>query len=86
MAFQFFSAMYGGYFGAGTNSHAGMRLGLLGLNELARATESRTSWVSALTASRYGLFLNGLVVWRDALIMAIGALAEVTSVQEWPCA
>src|SRR5499426_1889259 len=76
MVFQFFSAMYGGYFGAGNGILMLAALGLLGLNELARANGIKNFLGICINSVAVLAFsLNGLVVWRDALIMAVGALA-----------
>jgi uncharacterized membrane protein YfcA len=76
MLFQFCSATYGGYFGAGNGILMLAALGLLGLNELARANGIKNFLGICINSIAVLAFsLNGLVVWRDALIMAIGALA-----------
>ena len=76
MLFQFCSATYGGYFGAGNGILMLAALGLLGLNELARANGVKNFLGICINSVAVLAFsLNGLVVWRDALIMAIGALA-----------
>jgi len=76
MVFQFFSAMYGGYFGAGNGILMLAALGLLGLNELSRANGIKNFLGICINSVAVLAFsLNGLVVWRDALIMAVGALA-----------
>ncbi|PYS69884.1 MAG: sulfite exporter TauE/SafE family protein [Acidobacteria bacterium] len=76
MSFQFFSAMYGGYFGAGNGILMLAALGLLGLNELSRANGVKNFLGICINSIAVLAFsLNGLVVWRDALIMAVGALA-----------
>jgi len=76
MAFQFLSAMYGGYFGAGNGILMLAALGLLGLNELSRANGIKNFLGICINSIAVLAFsLNGLVVWSDALIMAVGALA-----------
>src|SRR5678815_5017152 len=76
MVFQFFSAMYGGYFGAGNGILMLAALGLLGLNELARANGIKNFLGICINAIAVLAFsLNGLVVWQDSLVMACGALA-----------
>jgi len=76
MVFQFFSAMYGGYFGAGNGILMLAALGLLGLNELARANGVKNFLGICINSVAVLAFsLNGLVVWHDALIMAVAALA-----------
>jgi uncharacterized membrane protein YfcA len=76
IAFQFFSAMYGGYFGAGNGILMLAALGLLGLNELNRANGIKNFLGICINSIAVLSFaLAGLVVWQDALVMAFGALA-----------
>lgn len=73
--FQFFSAMYGGYFGAGNGILMLAALGLLGLNELHRANGIKNFLGICINSIAVVSFaLAGLVVWQDALVMACGAL------------
>src|SRR5689334_13622981 len=74
--FQFFSAIYGGYFGAGNGILMLAAMGLLGLNELHRANGIKNFLGICINSIAVLSFsLAGLVVWRDALVMAVGALA-----------
>ena len=74
--FQFFSAMYGGYFGAGNGILMLAALGLLGLNELHRANGIKNFLGICINAVAVLIFaVAGYVVWKDALLMACGALA-----------
>ena len=74
--FQFFSAMYGGYFGAGNGILMLAALGLLGLNDLHRANGVKNFLGICINCIAVLSFaLAGLVVWEDALLMAGGALA-----------
>src|SRR5688572_1791566 len=75
MVFQFFSAIYGGYFGAGNGILMLAALGLLGLNELNRANGIKNFLGICINSVAVVSFaLAGLVVWQDALVMACGAL------------
>ena len=75
MVFQFFSAMYGGYFGAGNGILMLAALGLLGLNELHRANGIKNFLGICINSIAVISFtLADLVVWQDALVMACGAL------------
>lgn len=75
MVFQFFSAMYGGYFGAGNGILMLAAMGLLGLNELHRANGIKNFLGICINSIAVLSFsLAGLVVWSDALVMACGAL------------
>lgn len=74
--FQFFSAMYGGYFGAGNGILMLAALGLLGLNDLHRANGIKNFLGICINCiAVFSFALAGLVVWEDALLMAFGALA-----------
>lgn len=76
IVFQFFSSMYGGYFGAGNGILMLAAMGLLGLNELHRANGIKNFLgicINSIAVVSFGL--AGLVVWQDALVMACGALA-----------
>src|SRR5687767_11246902 len=73
--FQFFSAMYGGYFGAGNGILMLAAMGLLGLNDLNRANGIKNFLGICINSIAVVSFaLAGLVVWGDALVMACGAL------------
>jgi uncharacterized membrane protein YfcA len=76
IVFQFFSSMYGGYFGAGNGILMLAALGLLGLNELHRANAIKNFLGICINSIAVLLFAAaGLVVWEDALVMAGAALA-----------
>jgi uncharacterized protein len=76
MVCQFFSALYGGYFGAGNGILMLAVMGLLGLHELHRANGIKNFLGICINSIAVVSFsLAGLVVWRDALVMACGALA-----------
>src|SRR5919106_5616369 len=76
ITFQFFSAMYGGYFGAGDGILMLAVMGLLGLHDLHRANGIKNFLGICINCIAVVSFaLAGLVVWQDALAMAIGALA-----------
>jgi uncharacterized membrane protein YfcA len=76
IVFQFFSSMYGGYFGAGNGILMLAAMGLLGLNELHRANGIKNFLGICINSIAVVSFAwAGLVVWRDALVMACGALA-----------
>lgn len=76
IAFQFFSAIYGGYFGAGNGILMLAALGLLGLNDLHRANGIKNFLGICINSiAVFSFAYAGLVVWQDALAMAFGALA-----------
>ncbi len=75
IVFQFFSAMYGGYFGAGNGILMLAALGLLGLHDINRANGVKNFLGICINSIAVVLFsLKGLVVWYDALVMAGAAL------------
>lgn len=74
--FQFFSATYGGYFGAGNGILMLAVMGLLGLKDLHRANGIKNFLgISINSVAVLSFSLKHLVVWQDALLMAAGALA-----------
>jgi uncharacterized membrane protein YfcA len=76
MVFQFFSAIYGGYFGAGNGILMLAAMGLLGLHELNRANGIKNFLGICINSVAVLSFsLMHLVVWPDSLLMACGALA-----------
>jgi uncharacterized membrane protein YfcA len=76
IVFQFFSAMYGGYFGAGNGILMLAAMGLLGLNDLHRANGIKNFLGICINSVAVLSFsLKHLVVWEDALLMACAALA-----------
>jgi uncharacterized protein len=76
MVFQFCSAMYGGYFGAGNGILMLAAMGLLGMKALNRANGIKNFLGICINSVAVLSFsLAGLVVWQDALFMAVGALA-----------
>ncbi len=76
IVFQFFSAIYGGYFGAGNGILMLAAMGLLGLNDLHRANGIKNFLGICINSiAVFSFAFAGLVVWQDALVMACGALA-----------
>jgi uncharacterized protein len=75
IVFQFFSAIYGGYFGAGNGILMLAAMGLLGLHEIHRANGIKNFLGICINSIAVLSFsLSHLVVWQDALLMAVGAL------------
>lgn len=73
--FQFFSAMYGGYFGAGNGILMLAAMGILGLHDINRANGIKNFLGICINSIAVLSFaLSNLVVWSDALLMAVGAL------------
>jgi uncharacterized membrane protein YfcA len=74
IVFQFCSATYGGYFGAGNGILMLAAMGLLGLHEIHRANGIKNFLGICINGIAVVSFAAmGLVVWPDALLMAIGA-------------
>jgi len=74
IVFQFFSALYGGYFGAGNGILMLAAMGLLGLHDINRANGIKNFLGICINSIAVLSFsLKGLVVWPDALIMALAA-------------
>ena len=75
IVFQFFSAMYGGYFGAGNGIWMLAAMGILGLHDINRANGIKNFLGICINSIAVLSFaLMGLVVWSDALAMAGAAL------------
>ncbi|MCU1265626.1 MAG: hypothetical protein JWM21_1944 [Acidobacteria bacterium] len=75
LVFQFCSAIYGGYFGAGNGILMLAAMGLLGLHEIHRANGIKNFLGICINSVAVLSFsLTHLVVWPDALLMAVGAL------------
>lgn len=80
MAFQFFVAVYGGYFGAGIGILMLSALGLLGVGEIHRMNALKTVLAALINGVAVVIFaLEGIVAWRYEVIMipaaAIGGYA-----------
>ena len=75
IVFQFFSSMYGGYFGAGNGILMLAALGLLGLHDINRANGIKNFLGICINSIAVVSFaISGLVVWQVALVMAGAAL------------
>ena len=75
VVFQFFSSMYGGYFGAGNGILMLAALGLLGLHDINRANGIKNFLGICINSIAVLSFaLSHLVVWPIALLMAGAAL------------
>ena len=76
MIFQFCSAIYGGYFGAGNGILMLAAMGLLGLHEIHRANGIKNFLGICINSIAVLSFsLTHLVSWPHSLLMAVGALA-----------
>jgi len=73
-AFQFFVAIYGGYFGAGIGILMLASLGILGMHDIHEMNALKTilGALINLVAAIYFIFA-GLIVWPEAIVMTLGA-------------
>src|ERR1043166_6107325 len=72
---QFFSAMYGGYFGAGNGIWMLAAMGLLGLRDIHRANGIKNFLGICINSVAVVAFsISHLVLWPRALFMAVAAL------------
>ncbi len=75
MVFQFFVAVYGGYFGAGIGILMLAALGLMGFTNIHRMNGLKNINGLCINLVAAAIFIaNGLVQWPIALWMAIGAI------------
>jgi len=73
--FQFASAIYGGYFGAGNGILMLAAMGLLGISDIHSANGLKNFLgISLNLAAIIAFCVSGLVVWPHALVMAGGAI------------
>jgi len=76
IVFQFFSAIYGGYFGAGNGILMLAAMGLLGLHDIHRANGIKNFLGVCINSVAVVAFsMMHLVSWPRSLFMAIAALA-----------
>lgn len=74
--FQFFSSIYGGYFGAGNGILMLAAMGLLGLSDIHRANGIKNFMGICINSVAVLTFaISGLVYWPHSLLMAVGAIA-----------
>lgn len=73
---QFFSAIYGGYFGAGNGILMLAAMGLLGLHDIHRANGIKNFLGICINSVAVIAFaISHLVSWPRSLLMAVGAVA-----------
>lgn len=73
--FQFATAVYGGYFGAGMGIMMLAALGLIGLSDIHQANGIKNFLAVCINSVAVVSFaLSGLVYWPEALLMAVGAI------------
>ena len=73
--FQLFVATYGGYFGAGIGILMLASLSVMGLRDIHRMNGLKTILGTLINVIAFVFFVaKGLVVWRLAIVMAVGAI------------
>ena len=73
---QFFSAVYGGYFGAGNGILMLAAMGLLGLHDIHRANGIKNFLGICINGiAVFSFSIAHMVLWPRALLMAVGATA-----------
>lgn len=76
IVFQFFVAVYGGYFGAGIGILMLASLGFVGLSDIHEMNALKTVLGSLINLVAAGYFIfAGLISWPKAGVMTVGALA-----------
>lgn len=76
VGFQFLVGLYGGYFGAGIGILMLAALSLLGHTDIHRMNALKSLLALAINGVAALYFIaSGLVVWSDAVVMALGAIA-----------
>src|SRR6266404_2428794 len=76
IAFQFFVAIYGGYFGAGIGILMLAALGLLGLTDIHHMNGLKNFFAVCINVVAAAYFIaSGRVAWSYALVMVVGAIA-----------
>ena len=74
--FQFLVGIYGGYFGAGIGILMLAALGLIGMTDLHQMNGLKNLLAICMNGVAAVYFaISGAVIWRDGLIMAVGAIA-----------
>jgi hypothetical protein len=75
IVFTFFSAIYGGYFGAGNGILILAALSLLGISNIHQANGVKAIIGILLNGTAIiGFIVAGMIVWPTALIMAVGSI------------
>jgi uncharacterized membrane protein YfcA len=76
IVFQFFIALYGGYFGAGIGILMLASLGLMSVGDIHKMNGVKTVLASTINAASVVVFLAtpDIIRWRYAAVMAIGAI------------
>jgi uncharacterized protein len=76
VGFQALVGLYGGYFGAGIGILMLAALSLLGHTDIHRMNALKSLLALAINGIAAAYFVvSGLVVWNDAVVMAVGAIA-----------
>src|SRR5213596_1235622 len=74
IVFQFFSAIYGGYFGAGNGILMLAAMGLLGMHDIHRANGIKNFLGICINSMAvFSFSISHLVIWTKSLLMAVAA-------------
>ena len=75
IAFQFFIAIYGGFFGGGIGMMMLAAYALLGMDNIHRMNGIKTLMASVINGAAVVIFIfSGLIYWPQALVMVGGAI------------
>ena len=77
IVFQFFVALYGGYFGAGIGILMLASLGLMAIGDIHKMNGVKTVLATGINAASVAVFLTspGMIHWKYAAVMAVAAIA-----------
>ena len=76
LLFQFFVAVYGGYFGAGIGILMLAAFGIMGFTDIHQMNGLKTFLAVCINGVAAAYFIwNGMVSWPHALVMIVGAIA-----------
>ncbi|PYP85135.1 MAG: sulfite exporter TauE/SafE family protein [Blastocatellia bacterium AA13] len=76
IVFQFFVALYGGYFGAGMGILMLAALALLGLTDIHRMNGLKNFFAACINGVAAIYFIwRGSIIWPDAIVMIVGTIA-----------
>jgi uncharacterized protein len=75
IAFQFFIAIYGGFFGGGIGMMMLAAYALLGMDNIHRMNGVKTLMATVINGAAVVIFIfSGLIYWPQAIVMVVGAI------------
>ncbi|MFO0938343.1 MAG: sulfite exporter TauE/SafE family protein [Gemmataceae bacterium] len=77
VVFQFFVAVYGGYFGAGIGILMLAALGIMAIGDIHKMNGVKTVLATAINTASVAVFLSrpGIIHWQSAIVMALASIA-----------